>query len=329
MRVVSAAELDALLDFPALVDALAAAFAGDFQSPPRHHHEIKRAGAMSATQLLMPAFTGNAPGPGAFLGAKIVNVFPQNALLGLPAVLGAYLLQSGETGAPLALMDGTRLTHWRTAAASALAARLLAAPDASRLLMIGAGALAPFLVRAHASVRPLRQVTVWNHRREGAERLAAALAAELAPSGVAVAVTDDLARATRAANIISCATLSTAPLLRGEWLQPGTHVDLVGAFNLHMREADDAALAHARVFIDTEAALTEGGDVALAIQSGAIGAAHVEATLTDLCRRGLRKPRAAGDITLFKSVGAAIEDLAAAMLVWDRLEGGTTIGGDG
>ena len=277
----------------------------------------------------MPACTADAPGSGAFLGTKIVNVFPGNAAHGLPAVLGVYVLQSGETGAPLAVMDGTRLTHWRTAAASALAARFLARADASRLLMVGAGALAPFLVRAHASVRKLRHVTVWNHRREGAERLAATLAAELAPSGIAVAATGDLAAAASAADIISCATLSSAPLLLGEWLRPGTHVDLVGAFNLHMREADDEALRRARVFIDTEAALTEGGDVALAIQSGAIAAAHVEGTLADLCRGGLKTPRAAGDITLFKSVGTAIEDLAAAMLVWERLEGDVKAGAAG
>lgn len=315
MRVISSADIDAALAFPALIDTLAHAFASDFNVPPRHHHDVARAGAVSATHLLMPAFTGNAPGPGAFLGTKIVNIFSQNGQLGLPAVLGAYLLQSGETGAPLAIMDGTRLTHWRTAAASALAARFLARPDASRLLMVGAGALAPFLIRAHASVRPLREVTVWNHRRDSAQKLALALADE----AFSVTVADDLEAAVRGADIISCATLATMPVVHGAWLQPGVHVDLVGAFNLHMREVDDAAIQRARVFIDTPAALSEGGDVALAIRAGAISAAHAEATLAQLCRGEVTVARQARDITLFKSVGTALEDLAAAMLVWEQL----------
>jgi ornithine cyclodeaminase/alanine dehydrogenase-like protein (mu-crystallin family) len=315
-RVIDAAAIDRALDFPSLIAALDRAFAGDIAVPPRHHHDIARSGAASATHLIMPAFTGGAPGPGAFLGTKIVNVFPDNSRLGLPAVLGAYLLQSGETGAPLAVMDGARLTHWRTAAASALAARFLARIDASRLLMVGAGALAPFLIRAPARVRSIREVTLWNHRRDSAERLAAALAGE----AFSVKVGDNLEAAVRAADIVSCATLSTEPLVMGAWLQPGQHLDLVGAFNLRMREADDVAIQRARVFIDTPAALGEGGDVALAIKARAIVEAHVEANLAQLCRGDVQVARGAGDITLFKSVGAAIEDLAAAMLVWERLD---------
>ena len=318
MRYIGADEIDRALDFASLTQALADGFAADFAVPQRHHHDIGKSGGASATQLLMPAFTGGAPGKDAFLGVKIVTVFPGNGSFGLPAVLGAYLLQSGETGAPLAVLDGTRLTHWRTAAASALAARFLARSDASRLLMVGAGALAPFLIRAHASVRPIRAVTIWNHRRAGAEKLAGQLEGE----AFSVSVTDDLEGAARAADIVSCATLSPKPLVLGAWLRPGQHIDLVGAFNLRMREADDAALRRARVFVDTQAALSEGGDVALAIKSGAIEPSHVEATLAQLCRGDVKFIRAAADITLFKSVGTAIEDLAAAMLVWGRVESG-------
>ena len=313
MRWVSAAEIDEALDFPALIDALAQAFAGGFVAPKRHHHVIARAGAASATHLLMPAWTLDSP-DGAWLGDKIVNVFPDNGQRGLPAVFGLYVLQSGETGEPVAVMDGTHLTHWRTAAASALAARFLARRDARRLLMVGAGALAPFLVRAHAAVRPIDDVTVWNHRRAGAEKLAAALSAQ----GWRVRVAEDLQSAARGADVISCATLSAAPLIAGAWLREGQHVDLVGAFNLHMREADDDALRRAHVFVDTDAALSEGGDVALALRAGAIDRAHIRYDLGALCRgaAGRVGPR---DITLFKSVGASLEDLAAAMLVWRKL----------
>ena len=316
MRLVAAEEIDGALDFPGLIDALALAFAGGFIAPTRHHHAIARSGA-DATHLLMPAWTTHETPGENFLGTKIVNVFPDNGKLGLPAVLGLYVLQSGSTGEPLAAMDGTRLTHWRTAAASALAARFLARSDASRLLIVGAGALAPFLARAHAAVRPIDDITVWNHRRAGAEKLAAALAGQ----GWRVVVADDLETAVREADVISCATLSREPLIAGAWLRPGQHLDLVGAFNLEMREADDEALRRARVFIDTEAALSEGGDVALALRSGAISRAHIVADLAPSA--GVTAGRAGADeITLFKSVGAAIEDLAAAMLVWRKLADG-------
>jgi ornithine cyclodeaminase/alanine dehydrogenase-like protein (mu-crystallin family) len=314
MHHISQEDLDRLLDFPGLIEALAAAFMADHVAPARHHHRI---GPLShhATHLLMTAWTSDAPGADAFLGTKIVNVFGDNTRLNLPSVLAAYLLQSGQTGAPLAIMDGSRLTLWRTAAASALAARFLARKDASHLLMVGAGALAPFLIRAHASSRPIQRVTIWNHRRAGAERLAASLSAQ--PWSVTVA--DNLQQAVAAADIVSCATLTEQPLIRGQWLRHGTHVDLVGAFNLLMRECDDEAVVRARIFIDTAAAKTEGGDVAVALNSGIITDEAVVADLYDLCRHRRGGRDSATEITLFKSVGTAIEDLAAAILVWQRI----------
>jgi ornithine cyclodeaminase len=223
---------------------------------------------------------------------------------------------SGRTGETLAVLDGTRLTHWRTAAASALAARLLARADTERLLVVGAGARAPFLVRAHASVRRYRSIAVWNHRPEGARRLAA----DLSTMGFNANPAADLEAAVAEADVISCATLATEPLIQGRWLKPGQHLDLVGAFNVSMREADDEALRRAHIFIDTDAALTEGGDVAAGILGGVIDRSAVIANLPALCR-GAPGRRRADEITLFKSVGAAIEDLAAAILVW-RKSGG-------
>jgi ornithine cyclodeaminase len=311
MRHFTAADVDSALDFPSLIDALAASFRGGFHAPQRHHHEIERAGEPAATALLMPAWTAPGGEAGDFLGTKIVNVYPGNSARGLPAVLGLYVLQSGLTGAPLATIDGTRLTQWRTAAASALAARYLARADAKRLLLVGAGALAPFLARAHASQRPIERIAVWNHRPEGAQRLAESLTKE----GFNAVAAPRLEEAVREADVISCATLSHAPLVAGAWLQPGQHLDLVGAFNMHMREADDAALKRARVFVDTGAALNEGGDVALGLRSGALTRADVVADLAALVG-GAPGRGAPQEITLFKSVGAAIEDLAAAMLVW-------------
>ena len=312
MRVVTAAEIDAALSFPALVDALAEAFRADVVTPPRHHHTVPRDGA-DATLLLMPAWTGAVLG--GFLGVKIVSVFPDNGRKGLPSVLGTYLLMDGETGRPVAALDGTRLTLWRTAAASALAARHLARREAARMAMVGAGALAPFLIRAHAGQRPITSVKLWNHNAERARQVAA----ELASQGLPVEATENLEEAVREADLVSCATLSTAPLVHGAWLDPGAHLDLVGAFNLAMREADDAALQRASVYIDTPAARTEGGDVALALASGAIAADHVKGDLFALCRSEAPGRERADEITAFKSIGTAIEDLAAAMLVWKML----------
>jgi ornithine cyclodeaminase len=249
------------------------------------------------------------------MGVKVVSVFPENRARDLPSVQGTYLLMDGATGEPRAALDGAHLTLWRTAAASALAARYLAAEDAGRMVMVGAGALAPFLIRAHLSQRPIREVALWNHRSERAE----ALAAELSGEGIPIRATDDLEGAVRGAELVSCATLATVPVVKGSWLKRGAHLDLVGAFNLKMREADDEAVRRAVVFVDTPAAATEGGDVALAIQSGAIDEDDVRGTLADLCRSRIKGRQGAGEITLFKSVGTAIEDLAAAMLVWRRM----------
>jgi ornithine cyclodeaminase/alanine dehydrogenase-like protein (mu-crystallin family) len=209
MQVVSAAEIDRVLTFPALIDALADAFRGDTVTPVRHHHEIERAGA-HATLLLMPAWTGPAAQDGlqdGFLGIKVVSVFPDNGAKSLPSVMGSYLLMDGATGQPVAVLDGTRLTVWRTAAASALAARILAREDASRMVMVGAGSLAPFLIRAHMSQRPIREVALWNRNPQKAETLAA----ELQSQGLPVTAVTDLEAAVREADLVSCATLSTAP----------------------------------------------------------------------------------------------------------------------
>jgi len=314
MRFVTADEIDAALTWPTLIEALHTAFGGDAVTPTRHHHRIARPDG-DATLLLMPAWQAT---PGGYAGVKVVSVFPGNAARGRPSVTGTYILLDGDSGEPLAALDGQALTAWRTAAASALAASYLAAPDASRMVMVGAGALAPRLVAAHASVRPISDVAVWNRSATRAR----ALAANLDRPGLRVIATEDLGAAVARADIVSAATMSRAPLVRGEWLKPGAHVDLVGAYNPAMREADDAAVARATVYVDTRAgALAEAGDIVQAIASGAITEAKIAGDLAGLCRGDAPGRRSAGEITLFKSVGTAVEDLAAAILVYERLTG--------
>jgi ornithine cyclodeaminase/alanine dehydrogenase-like protein (mu-crystallin family) len=318
MRFFDGAAVDGRLAYPALVDILEAAFRKGAIAPLRHHHAIALEGRPEATLLLMPAWEASAPGgqaAGRYLGVKSVTVFPDNAARGKPAVLGTYLLLSAETGETLAVMDATRLTAWRTGAASALASRYLSRADASRLLMVGAGALAPQLVRAHASVRPIRQVAIWNRSADRARALAAALA----PTGLEIGIAGDLEAAVRGADIVSTATLSAEPLIRGAWLARGTHVDCVGAYRPSMRETDDEVVRRARIFVDTRAgAFGEAGDILQPLAAGVIGKDTVLGDLFDLTRGVVSGRAAPEDITLFKSVGAAIEDLAAAIAVFGQ-----------
>ncbi|HXF55250.1 MAG TPA: ornithine cyclodeaminase family protein [Hyphomicrobiaceae bacterium] len=322
MHIITADDIEKTLAYPMLVDVLESAFRTGAIAPPRHHHTIRLAGRPDATLLLMPAWTSAAPGAataGRYIGIKSVTVFPDAGKFSKPAVQGAYLLLSTETGEPLAMMDAPRLTVWRTAAASALAARHLAPEKASRMLMVGAGALAPYLVRAHASVRPIREVAIWNRSPAGAERLAQKLAA----SGLAATATEDLEAAVRNADIISTATLASEPLVRGAWLRPGTHIDCVGAFTPAMRETDDDVAKRARIWVDTrEGALREAGDLVQPIKSGVIEESRVQGDLYGLARGTAPRRGSDQEITMFKSVGASIEDLAAAIAVYERLSSG-------
>jgi ornithine cyclodeaminase len=310
MRIIGASEVHAALDFTSLVESLRQMFRAGCTVPVRHHHGIDVPGGPEATLLLMPAWQS-----GQHVGIKMVTVFPSNAERSLPSVMGIYVLLDGKTGEPLALIDGPALTLRRTAAASALAASYLARPDCERLLVVGTGALAPHLVEAHASVRPIRNVLVWGRDPEKAARLAHRLDRRM----MKVAATTDLGAAVRGAHIITCATLSTEPLILGQWLPLGVHLDLVGGFTPAMREADDEAVRRARVFVDTRAgALKEAGDIVQPLASGILSESDVAGDLFDLCR-GTRGGRRYHDqITLFKSVGTALEDLAAAQLSFER-----------
>ena len=308
MRIITAAEVEAALDFTDLIERLRETFRKGAEVPVRHHHAI--GGGSDATLLLMPAWQA-----GRHIGIKLVTVFPHNGEKSLPSVMGAYLLLDGNSGQPLAMIDGPTLTVKRTAAASALAASYLARPDCERLLMIGTGALAPYLIRAHATVRPICNVLVWGRNPDKAEQLAR----RLDRRDFKVAATQDLEAAVRGAHVISAATMTSEPLIRGDWLQPGQHVDLVGGFRPDMREADDTAIERARVFVDTrEGACSEAGDIVQPLESGVLSAEDIAADLFDLTRGERAGRRYYDQITLFKSVGTALEDLGAAQLAVER-----------
>jgi ornithine cyclodeaminase len=314
MRIIGADDIHRLLDYPGLIEALREAFRTGCEVPPRHHHAVASSAAEGSpgTLLLMPAWQR-----GGGLGVKIVTVFPDNAQRSLPAVFGTYVLLDAATGVPNAVLDGTALTLRRTAAASALAADYLARRDAAVHLMVGTGALAPHLCAAHATVRSIRRTLVWG--RNPAK--AAATVERLKQQGLAAEPAGDLAAAVSTADIVTCATLTREPLARGEWLRPGTHVDLVGGYTPEMREADDRAITRATIYTDTEGALREAGDIVQPMRAGLLPRERIAGDLFTLARSEGQGRRSPEEITLFKSVGTALEDLAAAQLAVARLSG--------
>ena len=307
MKIINAQAVAEALPFDALIDALEAAFVAGANTPDRGHHDIAVPGVADGTLLLMPCWQSNKN-----LGVKIATVFPGNVEKALSAVHASYFLMDAGTGVPIAVLDGTELTRRRTAAASALASRYLSRTDSSTLLMVGTGELAPHLVAAHASARDIGKVLIWGRRQEAAETLQESLST----LSIETVVATDLEDAVGAADIISCATLATDPLIKGDWLSSGQHLDLVGAFKPDMREADATAVSRAKVYVDTySGAMSEAGDILQAIQEKAFEESDIAGDLAELASGKCQGRTSEEAITLFKSVGTALEDLAAAELV--------------
>lgn len=306
-----AAAVHRALDYPTLVEHLRAAFAAGASAPLRAVHRLTPdAPPPGDVLLLMPAWN-----EGGGLGVKVVTVFPGNPARGVPTVGALYLLLDRQTGHARAVLDGEALTLRRTGAASALAARYLARPDARTLLVVGTGQLAPHMARAHAGVQAFERVLVWGRDPAKARALAGALQGLAARVEAAPALPEAVAQA----DLITCATTAAEPLVRGEWVRPGTHVDLVGGFTPAMREADDALVARGRLFVDTYAgALAEAGDLVQPLRAGVIAREAVLAELATLARGEHPGRTGPEEITVFKSVGTALEDLAAAELAYSR-----------
>jgi ornithine cyclodeaminase len=311
LEFIPAERVHAALEWGALIDALREGFRAGATAPLRASYPVTPAGDRL---LVMPAWDG------ASLGVKIVSVFPGNLAQGLASVSAVFLLMDGATGYPLALIDGEALTKRRTAAASALASTYLSRPDSRRLLVVGAGALAPYMALAHCAVRRIEEVRVWSRTAARSE----AVVARLRSAGLAAEVCGDLAAGLADADIVTCATTAREAVVRGQLVRPGTHVDLVGAFTPEMRESDDDLVRRAQVFVDTFAgALKEAGDLVQPIGAGVIAREHVRAELADLVTGRHAGRRSLDEITVFKSVGTALEDLCAARLAYERASIGT------
>jgi ornithine cyclodeaminase/alanine dehydrogenase-like protein (mu-crystallin family) len=308
VKVLSADQTRQALPMPAMIEALRVLFATGCEVPLRHTHVLPG----PVTSLIMPAWIS-----GKYYGVKIINIAPNNTALGKPGLFAVYTLFDAATGEPLAQLEGNALTAARTAAASALAASYLARPEAKHLTLVGSGRIAALLAPAYAAVRTLESVTIWSPQQAHANRLLLQLREDARLEGVKLSVCESLENAVRAADMVSCATLASAPLVRGQWLAPGSHLDLIGGFAPNMREADDACFAGASLFVDTDEAAQKSGDLLGPLARGVFSLHDIRANLGQLCQSKHPGRTHALERTVFKSVGSALEDLAAAMLAFE------------
>ena len=308
LTIVNDEQVTVLTPWPALIDAIRDAFRRGGVSPVRHQHVIPGNDREDITLLLMPAWN-----PEGDFGTKLVTIAPSNAALGHPTLHGAYVLFAGATGMPRAILDAGALTARRTAAASALASRCLSRPGAKTLLMIGTGRVARQLIAAHCSVRPIEEVRIWGRNAAHAQDAADEGSRE---TGVRCVCVPDVETGASGVDIISSATSSEEPLLLGSWVSPGTHIDLVGAFKPTMCEADAELIGKAdQVFVDTvEGAKDEAGDLIQAVQAGMFSFDEIAGDMYRMSSQDTSLRNDANEITLFKSVGSALQDLAAAQL---------------
>lgn len=292
--------------FSELIHTIGASFAEQNSIVPmRHHHDFPNPKMENdSTLLLMPAWN-----PSKDAGVKIVTVSPENGQLDLPSINGIYIYFDAVTGIPKAIMDAKSLTAKRTAAASALASAFLSRENSSSLLMIGTGALSANLIKAHAAVRPITNVFVWGRNYSKAE----SITNELKDENFTITPIKTIEEKITKVDIISCATLSKTPLVLGEFLQPGQHIDLVGAYKKDMRESNNIAISKSSVFVDTyQGGLKESGDIVIPLQEGILKEEDIKADLFEMCTEQKIRRTSNEEITLFKSVGHALEDLAAA-----------------
>ena len=310
MKVYDKKNVASSLQYEILIEVLRKAFTSKISAPERVQHTIEDKNGSDATLLMMPAWK-----IGKHIGIKIVSVFPENTIQNMTAVHANYFLMDANDGSPIAVMDGTELTLRRTACASALAADYLVNKNADTLLIIGTGNLAPHLIKAHCEVRDYSKILIWGRNKVKAEKMARSLDI----MDKEIMVMNDLKEALNIADVISCATLSKRPLIVGDWIKPGQHFDLVGAFTPEMAEVDSQTIAMSKVVVDTyEGALSESGELITALKEGYIKNKHILSDLRELVLGEKNIRNHSNDITLFKSVGTALEDLAAAELVIEK-----------
>lgn len=312
VRIIEAEQVGQALNFPTLIDALEMGFQQEYGMPPRQVFQLVGPASSSHDGFaLLPAWNDKV------IGVKVFTYFPDNEAAGYPSLHSKILMFDRKHGVPLALVDGTSVTYWRTAAVSALASRHLSRPESTDLLLLGTGRLAAFLVAAHLSVRDLERIFLWG--RDDAKVAALQARLQVTHPGVDFIGVRDLERQARAADIIVSATGAAEPLLHGAWLSPGCHVDLLGNHSPDRRECDSALIASSSVYVDSkDNVLREAGELLIPISEGVFHADAIAGELKDLCRGTATGRGDADQITLFKSVGTALSDLIAAQLVLEN-----------
>lgn len=307
MLIIPEEKISKYLDYKKLIEALREIFQSDYTMPVRHHHFYKTAEGDDNTLILMPVWNSE------YMGMKQVTVAPANASRNMPSIFAQYILSNSKTGEPLAMMNATELTARRTACASALASSYLCREDAENLLLVGGGSVAKHLVQAHLAVRKFKKVSVWMRNPVKLDEFVASLKNQ----GIQAEAVTDLEESARHADLIACATLSKSPIIKGDWIKPGTHLDMIGSHKPTTRETDDDAILKSTIFVDSrEGALHETGELALPLADSIITEEDVKADIVELVK-GIHPGRTSSEeITLFKSAGLAIEDLAAALLVY-------------
>lgn len=311
MKYLDKDELIKALPYRELVEALRDGFKKGGNAPLRHFHSVKTKSGTENSFLIMPCWQ-----EGGMMGVKMVMVCPDNPKKNLGSVQSTYILSDAETGVTKALLDGDELTARRTSCASALASSYLSSPDATSMLMMGAGKIATHLIRAHCAVRDLKKIYIWNRDAEQGQKLANRLNQEL---NATVTSINDPKKYANTCDIISCATMAHEPILKGVWLSADKkqHIDLVGGYTYDMREADNDVMSGAAIYVDTfDGALAEAGDILRPIEEGIISRDDVKADLYKMVSDTFEAPTS--NRTVFKSVGTALEDLIAAKLAFDK-----------
>ncbi|KAI3519497.1 hypothetical protein L1887_08667 [Cichorium endivia] len=315
---IDAPTIRSVLPYKSLINHLQTSLAtatSVIQSPIRHSHQT----SSSSTLLLMPSWPlSSTTLP--YIGVKLVTTHPNNSALNLPGVHASYVLFNSVTGETLASMDGTELTLRRTACTSAVASHYLSNKNSRVLLSVGAGSLAPHLIKSHLTTRPsINHVMIWNRTSQKSKKLVEEIGKESGMEGVRFEVCEDIAPAAAKADIVSCATNSETPLVLGKWLKAGAHLDLVGSYKPSMKECDDEAVRRGRVFVDNEAALVEAGELVGAFERGVMKKDDVAGDLVGLIKGEKIGRKDEDEITVFVSVGSAVVDLLSAQLVYETI----------
>ncbi|MEM9347307.1 MAG: ornithine cyclodeaminase family protein [Planctomycetota bacterium] len=305
MRIISAEAVHEALSYPALVDALQQAYASSFSMPPRNVYLLDKEPNNHDAFAVLPSWNDD------FISVKSFTYFPDNPRPDYASLYSKIMLFDRKHGEPLALVDGTSVTFWRTAGISGLASRLLSREDSKTLLLLGTGNLAPYIIKAQLSVRPIERVMLWGRTPGKAQAIADELSAEVID--VVFESVNDRRDACAEADIIVSVTGSHEPLVLGDWVTPGTHTDFIGNHHANKRECDTALVVKSKVYADSYVnCFKEAGEVLMPIEEGAITKDHVVGELTEMCSGAVKLRESDEEITLFKSIGMAMSDLVGA-----------------